>query len=89
LSRKSCRESLVPVRRAREYDRNAIFVTAGTSGWIFSYHAGPRSGAACGTRFSAARPVRGAAGLRHISEQSVQMRSVDQAAGETASHCQK
>jgi len=44
----------------------------------------PRAG-----RASAARPVRGAAGLRHISEQSVQMRSVDQAAGETASHCQK
>jgi len=88
LPRKSCRGSLVPVRRAREYDRNAIFVAAGTSGWIFSYHARPRSGAACGAGFSrAAGP--GAAGLRHISEQSVQMRSVDQAAGETASHCQK
>ncbi|MEH2567070.1 hypothetical protein [Bradyrhizobium sp. AZCC 2289] len=88
LSRKSCRGSLGPVRPAREYDRNAIIVAEGTSGWIFSYRARPGSGAACGAWASAARPVR-PAGLRHISEQSVQVRSIDQAGGETASHCQK
>jgi len=66
LPRKSCRGSLVPVRRAREYDRNAIFVAAGTSGWIFSYHARPRSGAACGAGFSRAAGPGGSRPAAHL-----------------------
>ncbi len=66
LSRKSCRGSLGPVRRAQEHHRCAIIVAAGTSGWIFSYHARPRSGAACGAWASAARPVQVSRSAAHL-----------------------